>query len=194
MSSRVTEVRVGNFIKLPKDNVDNIYCITNIEYTMKGRGSSSYDLHLRIVAGNDVGKSNVRKRLSASDKVDILFVEERNYEYLYSYDDLIVFMCIDPVEQIDLRSSIIGDRVVFLEPGMNVAVLFCESIPISIKLPTKLVVDIEEAEPVIKGQTASASSKVAIIKNGIKIMVPQFIKAGDKVIISTTDLSYISRA
>ena len=80
------------------------------------------------------------------------------------------------------------------EDGMTVKVCLYENTPISAKLPPSVTLEIVEAEPVVKGQTAASSYKPATLSNGVKIMVPQHIEAGTKVIVNTEDGSYVERA
>jgi elongation factor P len=61
-------------------------------------------------------------------------------------------------------------------------------------LPELVTLEIVEADPVVKGQTASSSYKPAVLSNGVKIMVPPFITAGEKVVVKTTDSTYYERA
>ena len=77
---------------------------------------------------------------------------------------------------------------------MKVIISFIEGKAISVQLPKNVTCKIEETEPVVKGQTATGSFKPAILENGIRVMVPQFIDAGDEIVISTDELAYIERA
>jgi elongation factor P len=69
-----------------------------------------------------------------------------------------------------------------------------EGEPISVMLPDTIVAEIAEADPVVKGQTASSSFKPAMLDNGVKIMVPPHIEAGTRVVVNTADASYVERA
>ena len=66
--------------------------------------------------------------------------------------------------------------------------------PISIKLPDYVTLEIVEADPVVKGQTASSSYKPAKLENGLRVMVPPFITAGEKIIVDTNEVTYVRRA
>jgi elongation factor P len=77
---------------------------------------------------------------------------------------------------------------------MDVKIKYCEDMPISIKLPDTVILEIKETEPVVKGQTAASSFKPAILENGVRIMVPPFVNGGDKVIVRTEDSTYVERA
>ena len=77
---------------------------------------------------------------------------------------------------------------------MQVAVDFIEGSPVSVALPEKVVMLVVEADPVVKGQTASSSYKPAKLENGLKILVPPFIAEGEKIVVNTGDCSYVERA
>jgi elongation factor P len=66
--------------------------------------------------------------------------------------------------------------------------------PIGIKLPETVVLEVTEADAHIKGQTATSSYKSAKLENGLRLLVPPFIGAGEKVIVSTDDVTYVRRA
>jgi len=57
-----------------------------------------------------------------------------------------------------------------------------------------VVLQVTEADAVIKGQTAASSYKPAKLENGLRLLVPPFISAGEKVVVSTDEVSYVRRA
>ena len=77
---------------------------------------------------------------------------------------------------------------------MQVTIELYEEEPISVSLPESVVLEITEADAVVKGQTASSSYKPAILENDVKIMVPPHIAAGTKVVVNTADGTYMERA
>jgi elongation factor P len=77
---------------------------------------------------------------------------------------------------------------------MNIRVEYCNGKAISINLPEQVNAIVAQADAVVKGQTAAASYKPAILENGIKIMVPPFIESGEEIIVNTIELTYVSRA
>ncbi|HPF78273.1 MAG TPA: elongation factor P, partial [Alphaproteobacteria bacterium] len=90
--------------------------------------------------------------------------------------------------------DIIGDPVVFLQDGMMVTIETFEGEPLGVQLPDSVTLEIVEAEPVIKGQTATTSYKPAILENGAKVMVPPHIEVGTRVVVKTEDGAYVERA
>jgi elongation factor P len=77
---------------------------------------------------------------------------------------------------------------------MTVSVQSHEGKPISVELPPTVTMQITEADPVVKGQTASSSYKPAKLENGVRILVPPHIEAGTRVVVNTADGSYVERA
>jgi len=103
-------------------------------------------------------------------------------------------MDLENYEQMELTTDFVGERTQFLQDGMKVTIQLHENKPLGISLPQQVALDIVEADPVTKGQTASASFKSAILENGMRVLVPPFIEAGTKIIVSTEDSSYVKRA
>jgi elongation factor P len=97
-------------------------------------------------------------------------------------------------DQIELQKDFVGDQAQFLADGMKVLVQMHESRPIGIRLPVQVVLEVVEADPVLRGGTAAPSYKGAVLSNGLKIQVPPFIDVGEKVLVSTEDGSYVRRA
>ena len=96
-------------------------------------------------------------------------------------------------EQIVINKSLLGEKSKLLRENMEVDVQFYEDEPLAIDLPSNIELKIETTDAAIKGQTASSSYKPAILENGIKIMVPPFINAEDKIILDTRTLEYVKK-
>jgi elongation factor P len=97
-------------------------------------------------------------------------------------------------EQIIVPADIVGEQAIFLQDGMEVEIETYEGKPLSVALPATVILEIVEADPVVKGQTASSSYKPAVLSNGAKVMVPPFIEAGEKIVVRTDDATYVERA
>jgi elongation factor P len=104
------------------------------------------------------------------------------------------FMEPETFEQISVPKEILGDQAVYLQENMAVNISLHEGVPIAVELPQRVSFEVTEADPVVKGQTASSSFKPAILSNGLRVMVPPHIQAGTRVVIMTDDGSYVERA
>ena len=93
-------------------------------------------------------------------------------------------------EQIELPSDLLGDRRPFLQDGMQIVVEFYDDEALNASLPAKVVCQIVETEPVVKGQTAANSFKPAILDNGVKVMVPPFISQDEAIVVNTETMEY----
>jgi elongation factor P len=103
-------------------------------------------------------------------------------------------MDLDTYEQMELPEDFVGERAAFLQEGMKVSLEMHEERPIGIKLPDQVVIAIVEADPVVKGQTAASSYKPARLENGLRILVPPFVAAGEKIVVDTNEITYVRRA
>jgi elongation factor P len=186
MKIGVNEIRVGYVI----EHKSRKWFITKTEHVKPGKGGAFMQVELKDLATGT--KSNERFR--SSDTVERVHMEEKDYQYLYTDGDEYVFMDQETFEQLSLQPELIGQSVHFLEENMIVRVLLCDGEPIGITLPETIIMEIIEAEPTVKGQTASASFKPAKLKNGQRVMVPQYIESGTRVVVRTEDCSYVERA
>ena len=97
-------------------------------------------------------------------------------------------------EQITISGDIIGDPAVYLQESMICEVETFEEEPLAVRLPKTVTMEVVEAEPVVKGQTATTSYKPGVLDNGAKVMVPPYIDIGTRVVVKTEDGSFVERA
>ncbi len=154
-----------------------------------GKGGAFIQVEMRdLKTGN---KTNERWR--TADTVERLMTEEKEYTYSYMDGDNIVLMDPETFEQAILNASILGDLAPFLQDNMKVTVDLVDGDPVGIHLPNTVVLEVVEADPVVKGQTATSSYKPARLSNGVKTAVPPFIESGEKIVVKTEDASYVER-
>lgn len=142
-----------------------------------------------IISGT---KNNTR--LSSSETVVRVSLDQRPCNYLYADGDFLTFMDNASYEQIILPKELLGDSLPFLQDNMTVQIETYEGSPISIQLPERVTMTVVEADPVVKGQTASSSYKPAILENGVRVMVPPHIGTGTRVVVDTRTIEYVERA
>jgi elongation factor P len=155
-----------------------------------GKGGAYNQVELK----NVISGTKLNTRFRSDEGVEEIYLEKKDFQYLYENGDMLTFMDTVTYEQIEIEKDFVGDQAQFLQDGMKVMVQAYEGKPIGIKLPQHVVLEVVEADAVMRGGTAAPSYKGAVLENGLKIQVPPFINAGTKVIISTEDGSYIRRA
>ena len=138
--------------------------------------------------------TKTNERFRTEDSVEKLMVEEKDCQFLFEDSNGLTFMESETFEQFTMPADILGDSRPFMTDGMTVYINFIDGKPISVELPMQVVCTVVETEPVVKGQTASSSYKPSILDNGVRVMVPPFINAGDKIVVATTDATYVERA
>jgi elongation factor P len=126
--------------------------------------------------------------------VERAFVEDREHTYLYQDGDDYIFMNPESYEQITVPKDVVGDQAVYLQEGMSCMLSVFEGQAVAIDLPQRVVLEVVDTEPTVKGQTASSSYKPARLSNGARTMVPPHISTGTRVVIMTADGSYVERA
>ena len=136
----------------------------------------------------------LNERFRSAEAVEAVELDFKPYTFLYEAGEMLTFMDKETFEQIEIAKDFVGERAAFLQDGMEVKVESYEGRPISVKLPLNVTLEVVEADPVVKGQTAASSYKPAKLENGIKVMVPPFIDRGVKIVVSTEDASYVKRA
>jgi len=100
----------------------------------------------------------------------------------------------DSFEQVQVPQELIGDPADFLQDGMVCKVMTHEGTPLSVEMPPSAVFEVVEADPVVRGQTASSSYKPGKLDNGRRVMIPPHIEAGTRIVVNTSDASYVERA
>jgi elongation factor P len=155
-----------------------------------GKGPAYNQVELK----NLIDGRKLNQRFGGSDRVEETEVERRQFQFLYQQEDHLVFMDTANYDQIELASEFVGDRAAFLQDGMTVQVQMHQDRPIGIKLPDTVVLAVVEADATLKGQTAASSYKPAKLENGLRVLVPPFISAGEKIVVNTDEVTYVKRA
>ncbi len=155
-----------------------------------GKGGAFNQVELK----NLVDGRKLNERFRADATVEAAELELKDFSFLYREGDQLVFMDLESYEQIELAADFVGERAAFLQDGMKVTLQMHEQRPISIRLPQQVVLQIVEADPVVRGQTAASSYKPAVLENGLRILVPPFIAAGERIVVDTNEVAYLRRA
>lgn len=169
---------------------NKLWVVMENELRSPGKGAAVAQVIMRdIIAGN---KMDIR--FSTQDMVERARVDEEEFQFLFANGDEYTFMNKQTYDQIVVSRELIGDPAAFLQDGMTVKAQMYEGKPLSITLPENVTMMIVEADPVVKGQTASSSYKPAKLENGVRVMVPPHIGSGTRIIVRTEDSSYVERA
>jgi elongation factor P len=154
-----------------------------------GRWKAMVQTKLRSLRDNSVKDYRFR----SIDRVEQVHLDAIDMEYVYASGDDHVFMNHETFDQIQLSADVIGDAMKYLIPNVVFTIEMFEGKAMNVVPPITMILTVAETEPNIKGATASASFKPAVMENGITIMVPPFVMPGEKIKVDTREDKYLER-
>ena len=186
MKISASEIKPGSIIEYKND----LWKCLKSQAVKPGKGGAFNQVELKSITKG----TKLNERFRSSETIEKASLDEREYQYLYSENDNLVFMDSKNFEQTSVPKEIIGDDEKILKENMEVKIEFYEDRPLIVTLPKSADYEILETEAVVKGQTASSSYKPAVIQNEVKIQVPPFINQGDIISIDCHSREYIKKA
>ncbi len=180
-------IKPGNVI----EHQSSLWVAVKTAHVKPGKGGAFAQVELK----NLIDGRKLNERFRSSDTVEQVSLEKKDFTFLYDGGETLVFMDQKTYEQVELDKGFVGEeRAQFLQDGMQVTLEFHEERPISISLPDSVVLEVVEAEPTVKNQTASSSYKPAVASNGMRIMIPPYMSTGERILVSTETGEYMRRA
>ncbi len=183
---KATDLRPGLGVKM--DN--KLFVITGYEHRTPGNLRAFIQLKIKNVINGQI----IEKRLSSNDDVDVIDLDRREMEYLYSDNTGATFMDSENYEQMTVPASVLGTALKFMRPNAKAVVMLYDGNPVTIELPSAVELTIADCPPEVKGATVTNQTKDAEMETGLMVRVPAFIKNGETIKVSTADGSYLSRA
>ena len=168
----------------------NIYQVLEFLHVKPGKGAAFVKAKLRNLRTG----STVEKTFNTSIKLEKAMIEKNEMHFLYADGNNYNFMNMETYDQSELSKEQIGENAKFLKDGLNVLITFYQGEMLGIELPDKIEYVVENTEPAVKGNTTNNARKDAYMENGLMVRVPLFIEQGEKIIVSTKDGEYDSRA
>jgi len=179
-------VRPGYII----EHKNRLWLAVKIQHTQPGKGGAYLQVEMKDIRDG----TKLNERFRSSESVERVRLDERPFQYLFSDSGLLTLMDQETFDQITVAEELVGDALPFLEEGMMLTVSSHEGDVVGLCLPDKVTVRIQDTEPVVKGQTASASFKPATLENGVRVMVPPHVDSGTRIVVNTADATYVERA
>ena len=180
------EIRPGNVL----EHDSGLWAAVKVNHVKPGKGGAFAQVEMKNL--RDGRKLNERFR--SEDKVERVRLEQKDQQFLYENDDMLVFMDMESFEQLELPADILGERRPFLQDGMMVTIEYYGEEALNVTLPQKVTCTVAETEPVVKGQTAANSYKPAVLDNGVRVTVPPFVGVDEAVVVNTETFEYVERA
>lgn len=178
-------LRAGNVI----DHNNKLYVFLRGQNVSPGKGGTFMQCDLRDIRTG----VKLSERFRSTEQVERVTLDDGEFQYLYRDGDNFAFMNTETYDQISISPDVVGEQADFLQEGMKCSVRSFEGKPLTIELPQTVVMEIVEADPVVKSQTATSSYKPAKLENGVRILVPPHIGTGTKVVVNIAERSYMER-
>jgi elongation factor P len=186
MKINAIDIKPGNVL----EHQGKLWLVVKRELIQPGKGGAFAQIEMRdLRAGN---KTNERFR--TQETVERVRLDEKDMQFLYFEGTQATFMDNENYEQITVERDMIGEPADFLREGMICTIQLYEGTPLSITIPQTVTMAVVEADPVVKGQTASSSYKPGKLENGRRILIPPHVEAGTRVVVNTADGTYLERA
>jgi elongation factor P len=168
---------------------DNIWKVLEYSHHKPGRGKAT----IRVKTRNLRTGATLDMTFNSSDRVQDIRLDYRNVQYLYSDGDFYHFMDTNTYEQPALSKEVLGEATQYLKENLEVKLTFYEREPIDIELPTTIDMQVVQAEPSVRGDTATGVTKKVTTETGLEVDVPAFVEVDDVIRVDTRNGSYVTR-
>ena len=159
------------------------------QHVKPGKGRAFVKTKLKNLSNGGV----VDKTFRADEDVQQAFIDKQIFQFLYKDGDSYIFMNNDTYEQINLRENIVQDKHLFLTSNQEVTIQMYNEMPIDLVLPATVNLIVTKAEPAVKGDTVSSSTKSITCETGLVLNVPMFIEEDEEIKVDTKNSSYVTR-
>jgi elongation factor P len=165
------------------------YIVIEAQFVKPGKGGAFTRTKMRnMLTGNVIDRT-----FRSGEKFEPADLMEQTLQFMYAEEGMYHFMNTESYEQIEISEGLLGDDRLFLIDNLKVSVLFFNARPIGITLPNFIEAEVTEAEPGIRGDTATGATKPAVISSGARVNVPLFINEGEWIKVDTRTGEYIER-
>jgi elongation factor P len=182
----ISDLSRGNYVRYNGE----VLQIEELQHRTPGNLRAFYQVKMRNIRNGKIAENRFRP----GDSIELMSVETKEYQFLYSDGESLVCMDNNTFEQVYLDKTLLGDSVNYIKEGVTLLIVFENGTnPISAQAPAHVTMNVTYTEPGLQGDTATRTLKAATIENGAEIRVPLFINTGDNIKIDTQTGAYIER-
>jgi elongation factor P len=186
MKINAIDIKPGNVL----EHQGKLWIVVKRELIQPGKGGAFAQIEMRDLRAG----TKTNERFRTQETVERVRLDEKEMQFLFLDGDQATFMDNESFEQVTVDRAMIGEPADFLREGMICTIELYEGEPLSVTIPQSVVMAVVEADPVVRGQTASSSYKPGKLENGRRVMLPPHIEAGTRIVVNTADGSYVERA
>ena len=167
----------------------NVFRVVEFQHVKPGKGSAFVRTKLKNVISGAV----IEKTFNPSEKYPAAEIEKKDMQYLYNDENLYYFMDNDTYEQIPLNYEKVEEAIKFIKENMFAVIKFYKGEAFSVEAPNFVELLITQADPGVKGNTATNAMKPATLETGAVVNVPMFVNEGDTIRVDTRTGEYMER-
>jgi elongation factor P len=181
----VNDLRKGTTFELD----GQLYRVLEYSHNKPGRGNATIRTKIRNMRTG----ASMEKTFQSGERVQDIRVETREMQYLYHDGDLYHLMDTSTFEQIVMNAATLSDAVNYMTDNMTIMVQAYDGEALGVELSTTVDLEVTQAEATVKGDTATGATKQVTVETGLRVSVPMFVKAGDKIRVDTRTGEYVTR-
>ncbi len=168
----------------------SVFQVVEFQHVKPGKGAA----FVRTKMKNVITGATIERSFNPTDKFPTAHIDKRDMQYLYKDEDVYNFMDLETYEQIPITTETVGDALKFVKENEICKILSFKGNVFGIEPPIFVELEVIDAEPGVKGDTATGATKPATVETGAQVKVPLFINRGDRIRIDTRTESYMERA
>jgi elongation factor P len=181
------QLKSGNHIEVD----GTVFKVLEFQHVNPGKGAAFVRTKLRRASDGNV----IDKTFRAGEKFRSVRTEVRRMQFLYADGTDAHFMDAETFEQFTIPEPQVAEDLQWTKPNDEVELLYIDSQPGGLQLPSAVDLQVTQTEPGLRGDTASGGgTKPATVETGATIQVPLFIDVGETIRVDTRTGKYVSRA
>jgi len=165
------------------------YYIVEFQHVKPGKGGAFVRTKLKSYKTGNV----IDRTFRSGERFEEPDLQEREMQFLYASGEACTFMDTESFEQFTYDKKELGENADLLKENMVVKILVYEHRPIGVELPIFIELKVVDAEPGVRGDTASVGTKPAVVETGATIKVPLYLEVGEVIKIDTRTREYVER-
>ncbi len=166
-----------------------IYKVLKYHHNKTARGGATVRVQVRNLRTGTTREMT----FNSGEKVEDIFIETQQVEYLYDDGVFLTFMDLETYEQPQMPRELFGDDVLYLKPNTQLKLMSYESEIIDYELPPNVDLEVVEAEMAVAGNTATGATKTVKTETGLQVHTPLFVEEGDTIRVDTRTGEYVTR-
>lgn len=168
----------------------NVVQVVEFQHVKPGKGAA----FVRTKIKNVITGAVTERTFSPTEKFPTAYIERKEMQYLYEDGGLYYFMDNETYENVPINGDVLGDNFKFVKENTDVKVLSYKGVVFGVEPPFFIELKVTKTDPGFKGNTATNTTKPAVLETGAEIAVPLFIEEGDMIRVDTRTGEYMERA